>query len=138
MRTDQALCEFLGARLNDPVGFLQRVDNLKLAAYRVRADREHASQTRDVRLRSHDHLPSWVAAKRADPHRDCWRAVATKTPDHGGGGAYRRILRRGKVKDGRVRAALRRDLEVPVHLFGQLHRHGLPHYGEANNRMRAT
>jgi hypothetical protein len=51
-------------------------------------------------------------------------------------GGYRRMLRRGQVKDGRVWAALGRYLqEVPVNVFGHLRCYSLSRYGEANNRM---
>jgi hypothetical protein len=46
--------------VNDLVGFLQRVDDLKLAADRISAHLEHATQTKDVRRCSHNYLPSWV------------------------------------------------------------------------------
>ena len=55
MGTDHTLREFLSVRLNDLVGFLYRVDDLKLPASRISAHLEHASQTKDVWLRSHNH-----------------------------------------------------------------------------------
>jgi hypothetical protein len=83
--TDRTLRKVLGAHFDNLIGFLQRVDNLKLSAYRISAHLEHASQTKDVWIRSHNHLLSsrW----------DSLWAVARKTLDRVGG--YRRTLRCG-------------------------------------------